>query len=187
MRAFVGIGMPPDFQAWFQEQAEPLGKRSGRLKLVPPASCHMTLRFLGEISDEQVTEVAGRLKASLTSVPRMAATLGRFGIFRRNGSPAVLWAGTTTTSMHLEQLATVVAESTIGIGSSMRPEHFEPHVTLGRFVSGTREDDVAFIGSSHMKPYDVRVESIVLYESIMGKGHPVYVTRAVVPLTPFAE
>ncbi len=62
-----------------------------------------------------------------------------------------------------------------------------PHVTLGRFAPGTRGEDVAAIETETAEPYAVSVTDVVLYESIVGQGHPVYVARASVRLAPFAE
>lgn len=187
MRAFVGIGMPAAFPTWFQRSVEPLSRISNRLKLVPAASCHMTLQFLGEVSDEQAVDVVRRLKLSLTGAHGTVVSLKRFGIFRRDGSPAVLWAGTMAVSEDLNKLAALVAQSLSGAGSNRKLEHFEPHVTLGRFAPGTRNEGVACIESRSMEPYDVSIESVVFYESLVGQGHPVYVARAIVPLAPFAE
>ncbi len=187
MRAFVGISLPAGFSIWFRNLTEPILLVPRRLRLVPPDSCHMTLRFLGEISEEQIGDTANRLMASVLSVPCTTVSLERFGIFRRNGLPAVLWAGPRVTPEALKGLAATVALSLSGLGSNAQTEHFEPHVTLGRFAPGTSDEDVAFIESIAMKPYLVPVESVVLYESLMGQGHPVYVVRAAVSLAGFAE
>jgi len=66
-------------------------------------------------------------------------------------------------------------------------EHFEPHVTLGRFAAGTYDRDVACIESMVVKRYVIPVENIILYESLIGQERPVYVARAAVSLARFAE
>ncbi|MCE5193312.1 MAG: RNA 2',3'-cyclic phosphodiesterase [Candidatus Cryosericum sp.] len=187
MRAFVGISLPADFADWFHESMEPIRLMTSKLRLVPPESCHVTLRFLGEISREEIGDVVYRLSASLRSVPNTSVSLERFGMFRRNGWPAVLWVGPRAVPEGLRSLAATVSTSLLGLGSNARVDHFEPHVTLGRFAAGTYDQDVASIESMQVKGYVIPVENIVLYESLMGQGRPVYVARAAVSLARFAE
>lgn len=187
MRAFVGIALSGDFTPWFQELTGALGPVTRRVRLVPPASCHMTLRFLGEISEDQTGEVASRLRGSVGSLKAAPVSLERLGIFHRNGVVSVLWTGPRLVPATLEELAGRVTRALAGLGPNVRDEQFEPHVTLGRFLSGTRYEEVVSLESVVFRSFSSPVRSIVLYESLLGQGHPVYVVRATVPLAEFAE
>ncbi|MGB9665717.1 MAG: RNA 2',3'-cyclic phosphodiesterase [Candidatus Cryosericum sp.] len=187
MRAFVGIALSGDFAPWFQELTGALGPVARRVRLVPPASCHMTLRFLGEIPEDQTGEVASRLRGSVASLQVGSVSLERLGIFHRNGAASVLWAGPRLVSATLKELAGRVTTALAGLGSNAQEEQFEPHVTLGRFLSGTRYEDVVSLESVALRPFSSPIRRIVLYESLLGQGHPVYVVRATVSLAEFAE
>ena len=54
-------------------------------------------------------------------------------------------------------------------------------------MAGTRADEVAAIKTGPVEPFVVPVTDVVLYESIMGQGRPVYVAHGSVRLAPFAE
>ena len=155
--------------------------------MVPVASCHITLRFLGELPDEQIGDAAERLSRSFSSTPGTSVLMDRLGVFRRDGHPAVLWTGPSVISQALTGLAAKADLSLSGLGSNGQTERFAPHITLGRFASGTRDDEIATMGTWVVEPYAVPVRDIVLYESVMGQGHPVYIVRASVRLAPFAE
>src|SRR5450830_1915191 len=156
--------MPSSFSDWLRTNRTSFTSTVPTLRLVPVASCHITLRFLGELPDEQIDDVVERL--SLLATPGTSVVLDRFGVFRRDGHPTILLSG---------------------LGSNGRTERFAPHVTLGRFAPGTRDDEVAAIEAGSVEPFVVPVADVVLYESIMGQGHPVYIARASVRLVPFAE
>jgi 2'-5' RNA ligase len=145
------------------------------------------LRFLGELPDEQIDDAVERLSLSLSVMPGTSVMLDRFGIFRRDGHPTVLWIGPDVVSQALAGLAVKIDLSLTGLGSNGRKEPFAPHVTLGRFARGTRDDEVAAIQAEPAEPCVVPVTDIVLYESIMGQGYPAYIARASVRLAPFAE
>ncbi len=187
MRAFVAIPLPGDFSDWLQHNRTSFASIIPTLRLVPAASCHITLRFLGELPDEQVNDAIGRLAGSLSTLPATRVALDRFDVFRRDGHPTVLWVGASVVPQALIDLATIAGLSLSGLGNNKRTDHFAPHVTLGRFVSGTRDDEVAALGAGSPEPYVVPVMDVVLYESKVGQGHPVYTARAAVRLAPFAE
>ena len=185
MRAFVAISLPNSFSDWLDARRMGFPSTVPKLRLVPVASCHITLRFLGELPDQQIDDVAGRL--SLATTPETSIVLDRFGVFRRDGRPTVLWTGPSVIPQALTDLVAKIDLSLSGLGSNGRTEHFAPHVTLGRFAPGTRDDEVAAIEAGSVEPFVVPVTDVVLYESIMGQGHPVYIARASVRLVPVAE
>jgi RNA 2',3'-cyclic 3'-phosphodiesterase len=187
VRAFVAIPLPGDFSGWLQDNRTSFASIVSRLRLVPVASCHITLRFLGELPDEQVDDAIGRLSRSLSAVPGTRVALDRFGVFHRDGRPTILWVGASVVSQALIDLAATTDLSLSGLGTNTQTERFALHVTLGRFVSGTRDDEVAAFEAGSPEPYVVPVTDVVLYESSMGQGRPVYIVRASVRLAPFAE
>lgn len=187
MRAFVAIPLPSSFTEWLRTYRTIFASTVPRLRLVPVASCHITLRFLGELPDEQIDDAVERLSLSLSAMPGTSVVLDRFGVFRRDGYSTVLWTGPSVIPQALTNLAAKIDLSLSGLGSNGRTERFAPHVTLGRFAPGTRDDEVAAIEAGSAEPCVVPVTDIVLYESVMGQGHPVYIARASVRLAPFAE
>jgi RNA 2',3'-cyclic 3'-phosphodiesterase len=187
VRAFVAIPLPSSFSDWLRTYRTTFASTVPKLRLVPVVSCHITLRFLGELPDEQIDDAVERLSLSLSAMPGTSVVLDRFGVFRRDGHPTVLWIGPGVVSQALTSLAAKIDLSLTGLGSNDRTERFAPHVTLGRFAPGTRDDEVAAIQAGSAEPCVVPVTDIVLYESVMGQGHPVYIARASVRLAPFAE
>jgi 2'-5' RNA ligase len=143
----------------------------------------MTLRFLGDVPRNQLEEMVDRLSKSLAGTAAVRVVLDQTGVFLREGQPSVLWLGPSRVSPDLTVLAANVDHALFGFGSNSRTERFTPHVTLGRFVPGSSAGRVVSIPERAGVPsFAVDVQSVVLFESILGQGHPSYVPRGAVAL-----
>ena len=134
MRAFLAV--PPD-PAWVDRARDFLAGLRPRL---PPASWtrpeawHLTLKFLGEISDAAAGEFADGIAAEIgrTSCGRLSS--GGPVLLPPRGRPRVLGIGFSP-SPALEALVGLArAADTAGTGIGVAPEkrQFRPHVTLVR-------------------------------------------------------
>lgn len=187
MRAFVALPLPDGLVEWMRTNRGAYASALPKLTLVPLSSCHITLRFLGELPGDKIDDVIERLKMWLPALPESTVTLDRYGMFYRDGRPAVFWIGPSTVPQRLADLVTKIDLCLSGLGSNNRTERFAPHVTLGRFAAGTLASEVAEIRAVPLEPLVVPVTDVFLYESVMGQGHPVYVTHGSVRLAPVAE
>ena len=187
MRAFVALPLPEGLLEWMRTNRAAYASALPKLTLVPVSSCHITLRFLGELPGDKIDDVMERLAMWLPAMPGATVTLDRFGIFYRNGRPAVFWIGPSTVSQRLADLVTKIDLCLSGLGSNNRTERFSPHVTLGRFADGTLAAEVAEIKVGPLEPVVVPVTDVFLYESVMGQDHPMYVAHGSVRLASFAE
>jgi 2'-5' RNA ligase len=142
----------------------------------------MTLRFLGEVPQGRLGEMADRLSRFLAGTSQVEVVLDHTGVFFRDGCPSVLWLGPSTVPPSLTALAAKVDRALSGFGSSSRVEHFTPHVTLGRFVSSDHVLDVGAVLERPVVPFPVKVLEVVLFESVLGQGRPLYIPRASIAL-----
>ncbi|MDQ2070436.1 RNA 2',3'-cyclic phosphodiesterase [Natronospira bacteriovora] len=99
-------------------------------KAVPRDNLHITLRFLGSLSDEQ----AGRAEAAAARVRNrdVELVLDRAGFWPQ---PRVLWLGCSDTP---DPLLGVVADLNTelgGEGFDLRSRPYKPHVTVARGVT----------------------------------------------------
>jgi RNA 2',3'-cyclic 3'-phosphodiesterase len=183
LRAFAAIPLPVAFAAWLEPYRKTLNSLETAVRLVPAISCHMTLRFLGEVPERQLEEMMDRLSHSLAGTAAVQIVLDQTGVFLRDGRPSVLWLGPSMVPAGLTDLVAKVDRVLSGFGSNSRVEHFSPHVTLGRFVSGLSAATVAaLLEKVVVPPFPVDAEKVVLFESVLGQGHPTYIPRATVAL-----
>lgn len=139
MRAFVAMDLPGtvvDTLVAFQEELRATG---ADVKLVERENLHFTVKFLGEISESQASEVLARL--SRLGLHRTTVDLRGAGAFPNLRRPRVIWAGVARESEgEVEPIARQVVGALEGLGErDDRP--FQAHITLGRVRSprGSRE------------------------------------------------
>jgi 2'-5' RNA ligase len=186
MRAFVAIPLPDVFGSWLAVQRPVLVALSDSLRVVPPASGHITLRFLGDLSAVDLSSVMERLRTSLASQTGTTLVLSRLGAFYRQGYPSILWVGPASIPAEMQALASAVTTVLTGLGSNRRLEPFMPHVTIARFNGHGPKPSLPLL-LPPVQPLVVPVSKVVLYESVLGTGTPTYIPQGAVELAGFVE
>ncbi|MDF3057999.1 MAG: 2-5 ligase [Rariglobus sp.] len=100
-----------------------------RARWTPPPQLHLTLRFIGEVSNE----ARQRIEEALDHVRVQPFFLGAEGTgrFPPRGHPSVVWAGVTG-HPHLHQLRQQVDDGLLATGVPFELRPFVPHFTLAR-------------------------------------------------------
>lgn len=161
MRLFVAIDLSPELR----DAVGPLQERLRRpaLRMLPPASIHLTLKYLGEVHPEKVEKVREALQAVPFSPFRLQTTkTGTFG--------GVLWLGVKLTK-DLAQLQRHVQRA-VRPFALHDPRSYTPHLTLARFASLSTEEQAALSGIRDEEKW--RVDGFVLYRSELTPDGPVY-------------
>ncbi len=93
---------------------------------------HLTLRFYGDVSEEQVSALCRFLAEQLAPLEApllLARGLGAFPSLKR---PSILWAGFEILSGDLCAPQQITEEAALEIGLEAEKKPFHPHLTLGR-------------------------------------------------------
>ncbi len=132
MRAFLAVPADPAWAEAGKTLMERLKASSPRASWTKPESWHLTLRFLGEISDVNAAAVAGALDRGRVDAVA-AGELRSTGpvAFPSRGRPRVLGIGLSTPAS-LESLWRAGAEAARTIGLPPENRSFRPHLTLAR-------------------------------------------------------
>jgi 2'-5' RNA ligase len=135
MRCFIAIDIDEQTRKGLRHLQDELKSkvdvRKGDVKWVKPESIHLTLKFLGEIKDEQTVEVcnitrdvASRHKSFDVDVE----TVGSFG----GRSARVLWVGAGQNCEALLQLQADLEKQLDAAGWPKEARKFSAHLTLCR-------------------------------------------------------
>ncbi len=95
---------------------------------------HLTLRFIGETSEDRqivFAEALGRVRVEPFILP-----VTKTGVFPTRGPAKVLWAGAGNAHPRLFQLRKQVDEALLRVDPGLDVHHFHPHFTLGRLPEG---------------------------------------------------
>jgi 2'-5' RNA ligase len=170
MRVFICIELSEEARREASkviEEIESWGLIKG--KYVNPDNLHLTLKFLGEISEKEVDMV----KKALSSVQgeKQKVKLGKVGVF----SPdyiKVLWLDLE--SEKLGELQKDV-ERALGNLSSRERREWSSHVTLARVKSvKDRKEFMARLEMIKVKDVEFIVDKIKLKKSILTPKGPIY-------------
>jgi RNA 2',3'-cyclic 3'-phosphodiesterase len=127
-------------------------------KAVPPEKIHLTLAFLGQVTDEdaaRASEAAKRLRS-----PAFAMTLDGVGSFR---GARVAWAGCSRMPPGLEALQSSLAGELARRALSLEDRPFVPHVTLARRIAKA-------VPPAPMPPIEWQADELTLVRSETGTG-----------------
>jgi 2'-5' RNA ligase len=131
MRAFIAIDLPENIRAAVRSTQASFRSASPDARWTQPEGIHLTLKFLGEVSDRKVREVCDSLKR-LGKFEAFAIGLRGFGFFPDARHPRVFWVGVEALA-GLSRLAEQIEEAMRANGFAREERAFRPHLTLARF------------------------------------------------------
>lgn len=134
MRAFIAVSIPDEVKRKLQEEIDRLSDllRGGLVRWVRPEGIHLTLKFLGEISNNNLEQFHQVLEREVKSNPFFTLRVGGFGCFPNIRRPRVLWIGITEESGTLTRVQSAIEEKLVPLGIEKEGRPFHPHLTLGR-------------------------------------------------------
>lgn len=192
MRVFVGLDIPDDIRAAITRYMDGLRNFAADVRWVRPESFHVTLKFIGEESDQQVE----RIKRELTTVKVKPFDIEFHdtGFFPNAKSPRVFWVGIHA-GPGLEQLASGVDEAVSRTGVPREEKGYKPHLTLSRSGSGRPRPQPGDRPSNQLARLAEKLKALpraefgtmtarefYLYESKLGPGGAKYTKIAGFPL-----
>lgn len=131
-RTFIAVELNDDVRGALQRRIARLQRRLPDVRLADPASLHLTLVFLGELEEDQLSAVLDTaLDAARASRP-FSLSLGELGTFGSRRSPRVIWTGVTGEIAPLLALQQRLATGLEALGFPREERPFSPHLTLAR-------------------------------------------------------
>lgn len=176
-RLFVALSLPEPVRDSLATLAQPLPG----VNWTRPEQLHVTLRFLGDVTPEQMDRVVERL--TTVSVEPFILPIEGIGTFPPNRPPRVVWMGVGSGHPRLFQLRQRLDDALIASGLQLDVRTFHPHLTLAR----TTEDAAPAVAHWLHAHRDVtappfRVESFDLYRSELRPTGAVHTLKRRFPL-----
>ena len=174
-RLFIAIDLPgttKDSLAILQN-----GLREARW--VARENLHLTVRFIGEVSEEEVHEIHSVL-AAVRGTP-FTFEFGELGIFSSAKKLRSMWVGVQDGSS-IEILRRQIDRSLFGLGFKPEGRRYIPHVTVARFRCRPTvlPDFMARTGFGTFP--SVRVGQFILFSSFLTQTGAIYTPEAYYPL-----
>jgi len=175
MRAFVAIEIPdPQVMERLVAFQRELEETRADLKIVERENLHYTVKFLGEITEVQASDVDRRLKA--LRLARADVTAKGVGAFPTPNRPRVVWVGVGEgDAQKVDAIAKPVIEALRGIGEQdNRP--FQAHLTVARVRSGANRQNLeTFLRENRDRTFGpVEIKEFRLKSSVLTPKGPIY-------------
>ena len=132
IRAFVAIEIGDAARAACAELIQRMRLMPARVTWVRPENLHLTLRFLGDVSEDQIATLAAQIRPELALLASFDATLRGVGVFPHPRRPSVIWTGFESANSDVAAIQPIVEHAASAIGLTPETRPFVPHVTLGR-------------------------------------------------------
>ena len=178
MRCFVAVELPSPMR-------EEIGRLQSRiatagLRLVKSELVHVTIKFLGELPEEDVGPVTEALgKVTFAPFPVRVSGMGAFP----GRAIRVVWLGLAG---NFQELYRKVEQALKPLGFAPEARGFSPHATLARVARPNEEmnrrlgDRIADFSSSDLGSFTV--DRFYLKKSTLTPGGPIYEDLAGFPL-----
>jgi 2'-5' RNA ligase len=180
IRSFIAITLPGDIHEMLTRVIGNLKKDIGdqTVRWVNPTNIHLTLKFLGEIPENNIAILKEQLEQGLIDQQRFPLSIGKIGAFPAPSKPRVIWVGVAE-SDDLMQLQRHVEIITHKLGYESEGRSYSAHLTLGRVDQHASPRQLSHCGDvlSSSKVGGLGsfiVQSIEIYRSILTAGGAVY-------------
>jgi 2'-5' RNA ligase len=171
IRTFIAVDLPTSV-------LDALGQISNQLQEKLPDTpvrwvdyrkMHLTLKFLGDISRENISMVEKILQTEASKRQVMEVGVGGIGAFPKMRHPRVIWVGVEAPS-ELFDLRRGIEDGVARLGYNYDKYEFTPHLTLGRISRKASARDVRRVGNV-LHEFQVgflgvaRIDAVHLYRS----------------------
>ncbi len=141
IRAFIAIPVPrPLVDALQRIQALLRTQLEGNaVRWTDPRQLHLTLRFLGDVDEGTLPDLAGSLKSACAGTTAFQLGLKGIGCFPDAGNPRVIWVGVNGELEKLRRLQERIEEAAQCFGNHLENRSFQAHLTIARVKAFNRE------------------------------------------------
>ncbi|WP_281645945.1 o-succinylbenzoate--CoA ligase [Parendozoicomonas sp. Alg238-R29] len=171
-RAFIAYMLPLDLAAAVHKKVRRFGPAGDnrRVRWTPPQNYHLTLRFLGDSSPEQLHAVAEQLRQRLTDFQPFVCMSGGVDYLPSHNHPRVM-----TLKIHsgrrMEDLHSLCEDIALKVGFGPDKRLFRPHVTLARTggIERSHLGSSAFSIPWRLPGYRLQVGEVALVSSELSR------------------
>lgn len=171
MRGFIALFPSKETLDYlYQLQKDLKNELPAKLNWIPKSKIHLTLRFLGEIDQNNVEKIKERLKT--IKFKSFSLKLNELGFFPHEDAIRVLWIGLIPEKI-IRDLERKLDEELLDLSS--RDQEFKAHLTLGRVKEiKDKEKFIEKIKEIKIKKLSFEIKDFKFIESELTKDGPKY-------------
>lgn len=155
------------------------------MRYTAPQNLHLTLLFLGDTDNQEIPKIGSKLTKICQKFCEFNLEFSALGAFPSQRNPRILWLGVKDPQPVTALAKAIIQES----GLVMEPDktQFSPHLTLGRVADDARGVSTEtfsrlFSKLGRVEVGSTRIREVLLYQSVLKPGGPVYTVLSRHPL-----
>ncbi len=181
IRAFLAIEPPEDILQEMSRLQDKLKREiNGRISWTRPQGQHLTLKFFGDISTEDVKNICTAVQNRIVSESKLNLKIEKMGVFPDARRPRVIWCGVTGDTEKLSIIQKQLDSDFAAIGFPAEDRPFRAHLTLARIkdwrdLMGMNE---ALVKHSEFAAGEFIGDKLFLFQSKLSPQGAVYTKLA---------
>jgi 2'-5' RNA ligase len=174
IRAFIAVNLAPVTIEEIAKVQSALRATKGDIRWTRAEGWHLTLKFLGDIAQDQVTPIVEALRKAFHMQPPVRTIAQGLGAFPNLKRPRVVWAGLSSDGLNVLSEKSETALTSLNFPPEDR--EFIPHLTLGRVRSLRGWEQVLAIVKANEQTYfgESVIDHVTLYQSNLHPDGAVY-------------
>ncbi len=180
IRSFIAIELPDELKAGLtQLEAQlKLGKQPW-VKWVDPYSIHLTLKFLGNVAVDRISELARVIEEAVQEISPFHLEVKELGVFPNLRRVQIVWVGVSGEVDKIGQLQQRIESNLARLGFAPESRPFTPHLTLARLRDRVSPDERERFGqliasTKFEAVYVVDVDTVSLMRSQLTREGAIY-------------
>lgn len=176
IRSFIAIPLNAEIISRIEKTQKELRTLPADVKWVNSRSIHLTLKFLGNVEEGNVEDIARGIQNGIKGVKSWSAAVRNMGAFPSLKNPRVVWIGIENTSGQLVKMQNHIEKEMSKLGFEEEKRTFSPHLTLGRVKSPRGKDElVRYLLDERERVFgEINVDRVILFKSELKPTGAVY-------------
>ncbi len=185
LRTFVAVEITQPIRRRAGELIAALAGASADVKWVEPHNLHLTLKFLGDVPQQEIARVCQATARGAAEVESFELDVRGAGAFPQAARPRTVWLGAGEGAEQMVVLHDRVETALAKLGYREEHRRFQPHLTIGR-VRGAGSG-IAELGRLLQQQADfaagrMTVSKVTLFASTLTPDGPIYELLGTGPL-----
>ena len=167
MRTFIAIELTPALRRPLVKLLREGLPRTREIRWCTENQLHVTLKFLGDVTNAQLATVCDVAKTASRDVQPFEMRIAGLGCFPGPRNPRVLWCGVEDPSSGCRRWVELADPLLQALGFKPETRAFTPHITLGRSRSSAGGSVMQEVLETAPPPKTdtMLVEKVVVFES----------------------
>ncbi|MGB3715109.1 MAG: RNA 2',3'-cyclic phosphodiesterase [Candidatus Promineifilaceae bacterium] len=179
IRAFIAIDVPDEVRKSLDDAIRILGREltHGGVRWVKSSNIHLTLRFLGNVSQEKLPALYDGLDDVAAGSAPFSLDLDVLGCFPNPRRPRIVWVGLVGNNHRLSSLHRAIERMLVPSGWEEEGRKYHPHLTLGRVKDSNKVVEARLPWGDLLVKGRIEAKAIHLIESQLLSTGAVYSIR----------